>query len=153
MAVGSRSDFNYVRNSVKVTVDAYDGTVKFYVIDKKDPIIRAYEEAFPDLFTPRHGHAGRDTRPSALPRRSLHRAIRRVRRYHVTEPRRFYNGSGQWLRLARPERGRHDLEAVGEHEHRRDERAIAGDHRPRPSDRIRTTCTSRLPEDDDGAAS
>ena len=43
--------FNYVRNSVKVTVDAYEGTVKFYVFDKKDPIIKAYAEAFPDLFT------------------------------------------------------------------------------------------------------
>ena len=45
------SSFNYVRNSVKVTVDAYEGTVNFYVFDKKDPIIKAYEEAFPDLFT------------------------------------------------------------------------------------------------------
>ena len=47
----SPASFNYVRNSVKVTVDAYEGTVKFYVFDKKDPIIKAYREAFPDLFT------------------------------------------------------------------------------------------------------
>ena len=46
-----RATFNYVRNSVKVTVDAYQGTVNFYVFDKKDPIIKAYEAAFPDLFT------------------------------------------------------------------------------------------------------
>ena len=38
---GLASDFNYVRNSVKVTVDAYQGTVTFYVFDKKDPIIKA----------------------------------------------------------------------------------------------------------------
>src|SRR5262249_13701343 len=43
--------FNYVRNSVKATVDAYDGTVTFYVFDQKDPIIKAYRSAFPSLFT------------------------------------------------------------------------------------------------------
>src|SRR6266568_1389794 len=48
---GLNHNFNYVRNSVKATVDAYDGTVKFYVIDPKDPLIRSYRKAFPDLFT------------------------------------------------------------------------------------------------------
>ena len=48
---GSAAAFNYVRNSVKATVDAYDGTVKFYVVDQEDPIIQAYQQAFPDLFT------------------------------------------------------------------------------------------------------
>jgi hypothetical protein len=42
---------NYVRNSVKVAVDAYDGTMKFYVIDESDPLIRAWRSAFPSLFT------------------------------------------------------------------------------------------------------
>jgi uncharacterized membrane protein (UPF0182 family) len=42
--------FNYVRNSVKVTVDAYDGSVKFYVVDAQDPIIRAWRSAFPKMF-------------------------------------------------------------------------------------------------------
>ncbi|MCB1247171.1 MAG: UPF0182 family protein [Acidimicrobiia bacterium] len=41
---------NYVRNSVKAVVDAYDGTVDFYVIDPDDPIIRTNQEIFPDLF-------------------------------------------------------------------------------------------------------
>lgn len=43
--------FNYVRNSVKAVVDAYDGTVTFYVIDDTDPIVQAYRAAFPSLFT------------------------------------------------------------------------------------------------------
>src|SRR5262249_55948942 len=43
---GLNEDLNYVRNSVKVTVDAYDGNVTFYVVDQKDPIIRAYRDAF-----------------------------------------------------------------------------------------------------------
>jgi hypothetical protein len=48
---GLRHDFNYVRNSVKATVDAYDGTVEFFVVDDEDPIVNAYRQAFPDLFT------------------------------------------------------------------------------------------------------
>jgi uncharacterized membrane protein (UPF0182 family) len=43
--------FNYIRNSVKATVDAYNGTVKFYVSDSSDPIIQAWERIFPSLFT------------------------------------------------------------------------------------------------------
>ncbi len=42
--------YNYVRNSAKAIVDAYDGTVTIYIVDQTDPIIKAYESAFPDLF-------------------------------------------------------------------------------------------------------
>jgi uncharacterized protein len=44
--------FNYIRNSVKITVDAYDGTTTFYAADPTDPILRAYEGVFPALFHP-----------------------------------------------------------------------------------------------------
>ena len=47
---GLDTDFNYVRNSVKATIDAYDGTVHFYVVDPTDPIIKTYRKAFPELF-------------------------------------------------------------------------------------------------------
>jgi len=43
---------NYVRNSVKVVIDAYDGTIDFYIADAKDPIIAAYAKIFPTLFKP-----------------------------------------------------------------------------------------------------
>lgn len=46
---GLQHDFNYIRNSVKVAVDAYDGDVTFYIVD--DPIAAAYDKAFPRLFT------------------------------------------------------------------------------------------------------
>lgn len=46
---GLRSSFNYVRNSVKATVDAYDGTVTLYVVDETDPIVAAWRKVFPDL--------------------------------------------------------------------------------------------------------
>jgi uncharacterized protein len=49
---GLSSDANYVRNSVKAVVDAYDGSVQFYVVDPSDPIIQAWQGAFGDLFTP-----------------------------------------------------------------------------------------------------
>lgn len=49
---GLNHSFNYVRNSVKAVVDAYTGEATFYVMDPKDPIVRMWSSAFPDLFTP-----------------------------------------------------------------------------------------------------
>ena len=40
----------YIRNAVKVVVDMYDGTVQFYVMDPKDPLLAAYRQAFPGVF-------------------------------------------------------------------------------------------------------
>ena len=61
-AADSNTNLNYVRNSVKATVDAYDGTIHFYVVDPSDPIIRTYEKAFPDLFDNVNDDAGRPAR-------------------------------------------------------------------------------------------
>jgi hypothetical protein len=47
---GLRRDFNYVRNSVKVVIDAYHGSMDFYVVDPDDPLARAYGKTFPELF-------------------------------------------------------------------------------------------------------
>lgn len=47
--VGNK-EFNYIRNSVKVIIDAYDGTTKFYITDRTDPIIMAYRKAYSNLF-------------------------------------------------------------------------------------------------------
>lgn len=94
---GLSHSFNYVRNSVKATVDAYDGTVRFYVIDPKDPLIRSYRKAFPDLFT------DFDKMPNDLKAHLRYpEDLFRVQsdlysRYHVTESRRFYQGSAKWL--------------------------------------------------------
>ena len=43
-------NFNYIRNSVKAVVNAYDGTMNFYVFDENDPLIKSYAEIFPSLF-------------------------------------------------------------------------------------------------------
>ncbi|HEX2141132.1 MAG TPA: UPF0182 family protein, partial [Candidatus Limnocylindria bacterium] len=56
--LGAGSPFagaNYVRNSVKVVIDAYDGTVRFFVADPDEPIVRAYANIFPSLFEPMDG--------------------------------------------------------------------------------------------------
>ena len=68
---GLASDFNYVRNSVKATVDAYEGTVTFYVFDPKDPIIQAWRKAFPDLFTDASQMSAELRDAPALPRRPV----------------------------------------------------------------------------------
>ena len=51
-AGGGLPGANYIRNSVKVVVDAYDGTVRFFLADPDDPIAAAYARIFPDLFEP-----------------------------------------------------------------------------------------------------
>jgi uncharacterized membrane protein (UPF0182 family) len=108
------TSFNYVRNSVKVTVDAYQGTVTFYVVDKKDPIIKAYEEAFPDLFT------DGSRMPKALQQHlrypeDLFKSQSAIfGRYHVTEPKRFYDGSAKWLVSPDPGSGRVSSNLVAE---------------------------------------
>src|SRR5258708_12093550 len=52
--VSNAADINYVRNSVKVIIDAYEGTADFYIIDTKDPTIKPYHATFPSLFNPTH---------------------------------------------------------------------------------------------------
>lgn len=47
---GTRQEINYIRNSLKVLIDAYDGTTKFYITDTTDPIIMSYKNRYPDLF-------------------------------------------------------------------------------------------------------
>jgi uncharacterized membrane protein (UPF0182 family) len=94
---GLNHSFNYVRNSVKATVDAYDGTVRFYVIDNKDPLIRSYRKAFPDLFT-NFDKMPKDLQAHLRYPEDLFRVQSDVyARYHVTESRRFYQGSAKWL--------------------------------------------------------
>jgi len=96
---GSRRAFggiNYVRNSVKAVVDAYNGAVTFYVFDNTDPIIAAYRRMLPGLF---HD-------PSSMPR-SLRRHVRYPEdlfvvqtemygTYHMTNPTTFYNREDRW---------------------------------------------------------
>lgn len=92
----SRRPVNYLRNSVKVTVDAYDGSVAFYVFDAEDPIVMAYRGIFPTLFRDRaempedlHAHV-------RYPELMLEMQAAVYGLYHITEPSVFYNREDVW---------------------------------------------------------
>ena len=87
---GLDTDFNYVRNSVKATVDAYDGTVHFYVVDPTDPIIQTYRKAFPDLFDDVEGHAGGLREHWRYPEDIFDTQTEQYTQYHMTDPEQFF---------------------------------------------------------------
>ena len=98
LADGSGLDhgFNYVRNSVKAVVDAYDGTVDFYVMPVDDPIIEAYRDAFPDLFTD-FEEMPDDLKDHLRYPEDLFRVQTTMwARYHVDDPGSFYEGNDYW---------------------------------------------------------
>jgi len=93
---GRRGSFNYIRNSVKLVIDAYHGSVDLYIADESDPIIATYARIFDGAFKPM----------SALPE-SLAAHIRypvdffdiqaaMYRAYHMTDPTVFYNKEDMW---------------------------------------------------------
>ncbi|MBV9359393.1 MAG: UPF0182 family protein, partial [Chloroflexi bacterium] len=87
---------NYVRNSVKVTVNAYDGTVHFYVVDPQDPIVQTYERIYPSLFEP-VSDAPTDLPPHfRYPDDLLALQAQAYATYHMTDPRTFYNREDLW---------------------------------------------------------
>jgi uncharacterized membrane protein (UPF0182 family) len=95
-ASGLNTSFNYVRNSVKVVTDAYDGTMKFYVFDPKDPIVRAYEKAFPKLFSPRSEMSQELIAHLRYPEDLFRIQTNAFGLYHITEPNEFYNKADAW---------------------------------------------------------
>lgn len=100
----SSGQFNYIRNSVKAVVDAYDGTVTLYLTDElageRDPIIRAYDAAFPGLFT--------DEIPEEIqahfryPEFMFKAQTYMWGWYHQTDPSTFFNDSDRWIVARRP---------------------------------------------------
>ena len=87
---------NYIRNSVKVIVDAYDGDVTYYMIDKKDPILRTYSKVYPDLFK------AFDEMPADLKKHIRYpNDIFKIQsdtyaRYHMQDVQVFYNQEDLW---------------------------------------------------------
>jgi uncharacterized membrane protein (UPF0182 family) len=88
-------DKNYIRNSVKVIVDAYDGTMAFHIIDDNDPLIEAWQGAFPDLFT-------EEELPDELqdhlrfPEDLFTIQSEVFLKYHVEDPSIFFAGEDEW---------------------------------------------------------
>jgi len=87
---------NYIRNSVKVTVDAYHGTTTFYVIDDTDPLVRALAAIFPDLFRPL-AEMPEDMRTRLrYPEGIFKLQAAMFATYHMTNPAVFYNKEDKW---------------------------------------------------------
>jgi uncharacterized membrane protein (UPF0182 family) len=87
---------NYIRNSVKVTIDAYNGSVSYYVADPSDPIIRAYGRIFPGVFKPLSAMPA-DLRAHIRYPQSLFAIQAKVYSlYHMTDPQVFYNKEDMW---------------------------------------------------------
>ena len=90
------NNFNYIRNSVKVVVDAYNGDVNFYIADSSDPIIKTWNKVFPQLFKPL------DLMPTILeqhiryPEDLFSIQSERLLTYHMIDPQVFYNREDQW---------------------------------------------------------
>jgi uncharacterized membrane protein (UPF0182 family) len=91
-----QGDANYIRNSVKVTIDAYDGTTTFYVVDPEDPIIQAWQRVFPDLFTPVSEASPRLREHFRYPEDLFKIQATQFANYHVTSANQFYAKEDFW---------------------------------------------------------
>lgn len=92
----SDSNINYIRNSVKVVVDAYDGTTKFYIFDDTDPIIKTYEKIFPDLFLDKSEMPKGLMAQTRYPHTLFNIQAEIYKTYHVDNPMVFYNEEDLW---------------------------------------------------------
>ncbi|MBI4236415.1 MAG: UPF0182 family protein [Chloroflexi bacterium] len=92
----TQEGFNYIRNSVKAVVDAYEGTVDLYIADPHDAIINTYAQVFPGLFKPL------DQMPASLrahlryPEDFFLVQARKYLKFHMTDPQEFYSQSKLW---------------------------------------------------------
>ena len=91
-----RNTVNYVRNSVKAVVDAYDGTTTFYVFDDADPLVGAYRAIFPTLFKDASAMPPELRRHVRYPELLLKLQAAVYGLYHMTDPEVFYNREDLW---------------------------------------------------------
>ena len=90
------NSINYMRNSVKVVIDAYDGTTTFYVFDTDDPIIAAYRRIFPTLFKDASTMSAGLRKHVRYPEMLLKLQAEVYGLYHMTDPEAFYNREDLW---------------------------------------------------------
>ncbi|MEX0754420.1 MAG: UPF0182 family protein [Actinomycetota bacterium] len=91
-----RGTANYIRNSVKVVVDAYDGTMTYYVVDPEDPMIQVWGRAFPDLFTPGSEAPAELREHFRYPENLFQVQAEQFADYHVDDPDVFYQKQDFW---------------------------------------------------------
>ncbi len=92
----SSGQYNYIRNSVKVVIDAYNGTTTFYVSDPSDPIIQTYSKIFPGLYQPLASMPADLRAHIRYPVDFFNAQATIYANYHVTDPRVFYNQEDVW---------------------------------------------------------
>ena len=91
-----RDDINYIRNSVKAVVDAYDGTVKMYAWDEADPVLQTWQKAFPNVVAPKAA-IPQDLLDHLRYPQDLFKVQREIiARYHMTDPANWYQNSSLW---------------------------------------------------------
>jgi uncharacterized membrane protein (UPF0182 family) len=90
------SGINYIRNSVKVLVDVYDGSVNFYISDTQDPLIQTYQRILPNLFKPLEDMPASIRHHIRYPVDLFKIQAEQFSVYHMTDPATFYNREDQW---------------------------------------------------------
>jgi uncharacterized membrane protein (UPF0182 family) len=91
-----RQGFNYIRNSVKVTVDAYDGRTTFYVVDPTDPLVQTYAAIFPGMFVPTDAMSPDLRAHLRYPENLVAVQAEMYLTYHMQDPTVFYNREDLW---------------------------------------------------------
>jgi uncharacterized protein len=97
---------NYIRNSVKVTVDAFHGTMTYYIADPEDPVIRTYAKVFPGLLQPLSAMPRDLQTHLRYPEDLLTVQARMYATYHMEDPQVFYNKEDLWTIPRRQQEGR-----------------------------------------------
>jgi len=87
---------NYIRNSVKVVIDAYDGDVSYYTIDEQDPMLRTYAQTYPDLFKPLAKMPTDLKKHLRYPTDKFEIQVQTYARYHMQDIQVFYNQEDLW---------------------------------------------------------
>jgi len=88
--------FNYIRNSVKVVIDAYNGTMDFYIVDQKDPLVKVYQNIFPQLFKNFDQMSDDLKEHIRYPKDLFQVQAELYSTYHMTDPDVFYNKEDYW---------------------------------------------------------
>jgi len=94
---GFGTDLNYIRNSVKVVLDMYDGTVRFYVMDPNDPVLAAYRQAFPGVFQDLNQLSTDLKAHLRYPEDLFAIQSDEYKTFHMTDPQVFYNREDLWV--------------------------------------------------------
>ncbi|MER7025067.1 MULTISPECIES: UPF0182 family protein [Streptomyces] len=94
--MAQQNQVNYIRNSVKATVDAYDGSVKLYQWDKADPVLKTWMKSFPGTVEPRGKISPQLMEHLRYPQDLFKVQRQLLTTYHVTDPGTFYTGSERW---------------------------------------------------------